>query len=115
MTPDSVKADYRSALKETVTIRRFTGAGPARPKFEARARARVTGYEAKELVGAVVQGDRKVIVYADDLIDNGLALPVTTNDLLVLSSGKQLAIVAADDQTRKVAGVLIALEIQARG
>lgn len=115
MTPDSAKADYRRALKESVIIRRYTGSGPNRPRFDALARARVVGFEPKELIGGIVQGDRKAIVYADDLIDAGLALPVLTTDKCVLPNGKELAIVAADGDTRKVAGVLIAYELAVRG
>lgn len=115
MTPDQAKADYRAVLKEQVTVRRYGGAGSNRPYFDAVARGRVTGYEPHELIGTVIQGDRKVILYADDLIDAGLALPITSADRLRLNGTKEIAIIAADGDTRKVAGVLIAYEIQARG
>lgn len=113
-TADSVKASYRRDLNETATIRRFTGTGTSRPKFEVSARARVTGYEPKDLIGAVQQGDRKVTLYADDLIDGGLTLPVTVHDKVVVR-GKEFAIVAVDDSTRRIGGVLIAIDLQARG
>ena len=114
MTPESVKASYAGTLSERVLIRRYTGTGTARPKFEAEARARVVGYEPKDLVGAVQQGDRKVIVYADDLIAAGLTLPVTTADKCVVR-GRELAIIAADDSTRRIGATLIAVELQVRG
>lgn len=115
MTPDSVKAEYAATLKERVSIRRYTGTGTSRPMFDAEARARVTGFAPQELVGTVVQGDRKAIVFVDDLIMAGLALPVTTNDKCVLSNGRELAIIAADGETRKIDNVLIAYELQVRG
>lgn len=115
MTPESVKADYRRTLKDTgIVIRRYTGTGQNRPFFDVGVRARVTGYDEKELVGGIVQGDRKAIIYADDVVNGGLTLPITTNDKLRVR-GKELGIIAADDSTRRIDGVLIAIEIQARG
>lgn len=114
MTPEEVKASYREALKEIVFARRYTGGGTNRPHFDAAARARVVGYTPQELIGDVIQGDRKVILFADDLIENGFALPLTTSDKLVVR-GKELAIMAADGDTRKVNDVLIAYELQVRG
>lgn len=114
MTPDSVKADYRRSLKEWVVVRRFTGIGPNRPRFDVSARARVVGYAPEQLVGVIQQGDRKAIVYADDLIEGGMTLPITTSDKLIVN-GREMAIIAPDDLTRRVNGVLIALELQVRG
>lgn len=112
-----VKAAYKRSLTrvgQTISVRRYSGTGPARAKVDTPAKARVTGYDPEELIGTIVQGDRKVIVLVEDLIENGFTLPVTTNDKLVVD-GKELAIQAVDGNTRKVAGVLIAYEIQARG
>ncbi len=96
---------------EDIVIRRYTGTGTPRPKTDVTIRARVMGYEPKELVGSIVQGDRKVIALVDTL---GSLMPITTNDKVVVR-GKELAIKAVDDSTRRVAGTLIALEIQASG
>lgn len=117
MSVAATKAHYARSLKERVTLRRFIAGttGSNRPRFDAEGvRARTVGYEPHELVGAIVQGDRKMIVYADDLIAKGFTLPVTTSDV-VLVRGKQLAILAADDSTRRIDGVLIAIELQVRG
>jgi hypothetical protein len=112
---EATKASYRRALKERVTIRRYTGTGANRPRFDIEnVRTRIVGYEPHELVGTIQQGDRKAIIYADDLMGRGLALPITNADKLVVR-GKELAIVAADDSTRRVEGVLIAIELQVRG
>lgn len=112
--PASVKTSYARVLKETVLVRRYTGSGTNRPHFDVRCRAKVTGYAPDQLIGSIVQGDRKVILLAQDIIDAKMALPVTTADKIVVR-GKELAIQAVDDSTRRIAGELIAIEIQARG
>lgn len=117
MNVDSIKAAYRSALNErgeTVTIRRYTGLGANRPRFDVECMAVVTGYAAEELVGSIVQGDRKVILLTEDLIDAQFAIPVTKHDKVVVR-GDELQIIAPDDSSRRVAGVLIAYELTARG
>jgi hypothetical protein len=96
---------------EDIIIRRYTGTGSPRSKSDTVTRARVMGYEPKDLVGSIVQGDRKIIALVDGLAG---ILPITTNDKAVVR-GKELAIKAVDDSTRRIAGILIALEIQASG
>ena len=123
MTPDQCRSAYRRALGqfEQVVIRRYTGAGANRPKFETTVLARVLDYVPSELIGTIQQGDRRLIVLADDVTmpttdspPQTLTLPITSTDKIVLR-GKELQIIAVDDSTRRVKGVLIALEIQARG
>ena len=117
MTPEALKASYRRAMNEageTVKIRRYTGAGSNRPWFECEVMARVTGFEPEELVGAIVQGDRKLIVLAEDLIAAQFPLPIVKGDRAIVR-GKELNIEAADDSTRRVAGVLVAYQLQVRG
>lgn len=117
MTPDTAKGMYRRRIGkgETVLIRRYTGAGTNRPRFDVAVRARVMGYETKELVGSIVQGDRRVIFLAEDLLAAQFALPLTTNDKAVVR-GKELAIIAPDDATRRAdGGVLVAFDLQVRG
>lgn len=117
MTPDEVLASYREAMDAccgVFAIRRYTGAGVNRPRFDVDVRGRVTGYQPNELVGSVQQGDRKVIVLVEDLITAQFPLPITANDKLILL-GKELAIVSVDSSTRRVQGVLIAYELQVRG
>lgn len=74
-------------------------------------RARVVGYKPDELVGPIVQGDVKIIALVDTLGDR---LPLTTNDSAVVR-GKVKRIKGVDDNTRRIGGTLIALEIQAGG
>lgn len=117
MTPASVKRDYVMMLRERITVRRYTGSGNSRPRFDAEdIRARVTGYDRQELINNtnIIQGDSKVIVFADDLIDRGFALPVTVDDMIVVR-GRELSIKAVDDKTRRVDGVLIAYDLQVEG
>jgi hypothetical protein len=107
------KALY-AKMKGRVAIRRYTGTGASRPFFDWSARARVTGYTPEELTGTIQQGDRKAIVFVQDLVDTGFPLPVTTNDKLV-DRDREFQIVVADHNTRRDEDVLIAIEIQARG
>lgn len=115
MNPDRVKASYLRAMTDLVIVRRYTGTGTGRPHFDVTAKARVMGDSAQELVGTkLLEGDRKVILYADDLIGK-MPLPLTADDKIVVR-GKEMAIVAPpDDSTRSINGVLIAYEIQIRG
>jgi hypothetical protein len=117
VTPDETRQAYIEALDavgETVVIRRFAGTGTGRVPTDYEARARVTGYQEIELVGDIQQGDRRVIMLVDDLIDAGFPVPVTPTDKVVLR-GTMLSIVSVDDSTRRLQGELIAYEIQARG
>lgn len=113
MTADEIKAHYAAELQETIIVRRYTGAGANHPKFDAEVRGKAWGYSAKELVGAIVQGDQRVLVYVDDLIAKGFALPVTTLDKLVVK-GKEIAIVNPG-QRKAQDGTLVVYDLQARG
>lgn len=110
-----IKTRYQtemSRLGEDVIVRRYTGTGNSRSvSASATTSARVTGYEPHELVGAIEQGDRKIIMLAEPVT---AMLPITTSDKVVVR-GKELAIMAADDSSRRVGGVLIAIELQVRG
>ena len=117
MTPEQCLASYRRSLDrvgEDIIIRRYTGAGSNRPKFDATVRGRVIEYLPKELVGTIQQGDRKLIILAEELVTAGFSLPLRKGDKAVVR-GKELNIEAPDDNTRRVQGVLIAYELQCRG
>lgn len=112
---------FIGAIGETVTVRRYSGTAPGRTVVEADILARVIGYAPKELVGTIVQGDRKVIALNDPVatvtppkVSLASLLPLSTADKLVIR-GREVAIKAVDDNTRRVAGTLVALEIQAAG
>jgi len=117
MTPAECLQSYREnmdAVGETIIVRRYTGTGVGRVAHDTNVRARVTGYDQRELVGTIQQGDRRIIMLIEDLTNAGFAVPVTPNDKIVLR-GVMISIVTVDDSTRRIQGVLIAYEIQARG
>lgn len=117
MTPSEASASYRvmmNAVGETVTIRRYTGSGANPTYFDADVMARVTDYLPHEIVGDIQQADRKIILLAEDMIDAQVPLDLRNGDKVVVR-GKVLNIEAADDNTRRIQGVLIAFEIRARG
>lgn len=118
MTPESVRADYARAMDragETVTIRRYSGSGAGRtPTNYEGIRARVTSFEPHELVGGIIQGDRKLIVLAEDLEASGIDLPLIKGDKAVVR-GKELNIEGPNDNTRRIQGVLVAYELAVRG
>lgn len=117
MTPDGVKAAYRrgmDAAGEVVTFRRYSGAGANRSFFEAEVRARVVDYQPKELVGSIQQGDRRVILLAEDMIAAQVPLDIRKGDKIIVR-GKELNVESPNDNTRRIRGVLIAYELQVRG
>ena len=119
MTPAEIKADYLATLDEVgepIMIRRYTGVGPNRPRFDAEVRARVMAYEPHELVGNIVEGERKAIILAEDLIAAQITLPLVVGDnLKAVVRGREVAVKAVDDNTRRVAGVLVAVELRIGG
>src|SRR5262245_39547638 len=115
--PHDIRAMYLRHLElvgEWVTVRRYSGSGLNRPRFDARARARVEDYQPSELVGTIQQGDRRLVLFADDLLAAQFAMPLTANDKIIIR-GRELSIVKVDDNSRRLHGELMALEIQARG
>src|SRR5262245_12186831 len=118
MNRDSITDTYRRMLTdnfEIVTVRRYlTGSGANRPKFDVEVKARVMGFSPDELVGQVQQGDRKVIMLAKDLIDAQFSIPIKASDKVVVR-GRECAIIAPDDSTRRLGTTIIAYELVARG
>lgn len=117
MTPAAARAMYRRQIDahgETITLRRNNPA-PAGPT-EVTVKARVSGYQPEELVGGINQGDRKVIILAEDVEMSGFPVPFNTGgtDKAVVR-GRALNIGVVDDSTRRIGGVLIAYEIRATG
>lgn len=101
---------------ETISIRRYTGIGTGRPRFDWDVAARVMGFEPQELVGPVVQGDRKLIVLHEDLAQLGFPFPIGTGpNWKAVVRGKELQIKAVDDSTRRLGSEVIAYDIAAGG
>lgn len=115
MTPSEIKADYRRLLSEvgeSVSFRHYSGAGTSRTYSDTTVLARVMGYEPDELIGSMQQGDRRLIVLADDL--TGITIGNGMTDKFVVR-GRECSVEAVDDNTRRVQGILIAYEIRVRG
>jgi hypothetical protein len=107
VTAEEALASHRAMLAEIgedIIIRRI-GAE------DITTRARVTGCQPNELVGSIVQGDVKIIALVETLGDR---LPLNNNDSVVVR-GDTLRIKGVDANTRRIGGILIALEIQAGG
>ena len=113
MNAAEIKRAYARELKETIGVRRYTGSGATRPRFDIFIRGKATPYQATELIGTVVQGDQRVLLLAEDIISNQMTLPVTTNDKVVVK-GRELAIVNLAER-KGPDGTLVAYEIRARG
>lgn len=116
MNRAGMRARYRRAIRqhgEPVLFRRYTGTGANRPVFNAEVRAVVTGYQPHELIGGIVQGDRKVILLAEDLSRAQIAT-IAIGDKLVVR-GRELSIGAVDDSTHRDGAQLVAYELKVTG
>lgn len=117
MTPEQAISAHKRALAvagETVMIRRYTGTGQNRPYFDADVQARVTDFEPAELVGGIVQGDRKLVVLAEDLERAQFPENLRKGDKAIVR-GRECNIESVDDNTRRIQGVLVAYELAVRG
>lgn len=110
------RAIYRQliAVGELVTIKRYIGTGTNRPSINATVRARVVGYQPNELTATVQQGDRRVILVAEDLDAQAFPMPIVPTDKCVIR-GRECSIMAPDDSTRRYGGELIGYDLQVRG
>lgn len=112
MTAARARADYRRALGavgEIVLFRRYAPGGGSHA--DVAVRARVAGYAPQALVGALQEGDRRVIALAEDF-----ETPPTLSRLdKIVVRGRECEIVALDDSTRRLGGELVAYEIAIRG
>ena len=105
MTPAQAKASYIRQLNMADTL---CVVGENTPL-----RCRITGFQPDDVVVDLQQGDRKVILLADDVAAAGLAPLKRASKLLW--NGKILTVKSIDDATRRVGGVLIAYELQVAG
>ncbi len=112
MNASEIKAAYARELKETIGVRRYTGSGAARPRFDVYVRGKATPYSVTELIGTVTQGDQKVLLFVQDIITGQMALPITINDKVVVK-GKELSIVNPAER-KAPDGTIIAYELQCR-
>lgn len=103
-----------AAVGEDVRLRRYSGTGGSRSPTDFTVKARVTSYQAHDLVGSLQEGDRKLIMLAEDVEESGFETPILSSDKVVVR-GRELQVIAPDDSTRRVGGVLIAYELTVRG
>jgi hypothetical protein len=127
MSPEDALDMHRCQLAENgtgeVLVRRYAGKGASRAvQAEAHALAKVSMYQPDEIVGAIQQGDRSAIVINDPdaVVPDGKValsalLPLSTMTDTLVVSGAELAIQGIDDQSRRIRGVLVALELHVRG
>lgn len=108
-------------IGEHIIVRRWSGTGAGRTCVEAQVRARVSGYTPSQIIGAVAQGDISVIVLNDPdanvpagKVSLGSLLPLSVDDKLVIRD-EEKSIKGINDNSRRIGGVLIALEIHAKG
>lgn len=116
MSPEECRATYRQMIDEageTVLVRRYTGTGQNRPYFEAAVKARVIGFKPQELIGGLRQGDQRLILLNEDLLNAQFPTPLLDTDKVVVN-GREITIQAPDKSTRRVAGELIAYDLIAR-
>ncbi|GLK78035.1 hypothetical protein GCM10008171_32890 [Methylopila jiangsuensis] len=113
LTPAQAKRDLRGSLTRVggpVTLRR--GAGPDAP--EVTFKARMTGARAVEGPAGTVSHEHTVILHADDL--EGFPLPIRAKAQdAIWQDGRRFTVQQVDDQKRRVAGVLIGVELVVRG
>lgn len=116
MRKAGLKVRYRRAVREhgePILFRRYTGAGPNRPVFNAEVRAIVRGYQPQEFVGGIVIGDRKVIVLVDDMNRAQIGFPTTADKLVI--RGKELSIGSIDDNTLRDGTELVGYMLKVTG
>ncbi len=103
---------YRRQMASGETVSLVRGFGSATPR-------RVDGLPARMLkaggllVAGLMQGERVLLLLAEDVAASDLVAPVI-NDR-VLWNGKALAVKFVDDAKRRVAGELIAYELYLAG
>lgn len=112
---DSLRAQL-SEIGQTITVRRYAGIGDARAPIspEATTLARPMGYQPKDLVGSITQGDRRVTVLVETNSLLAAMLPLSDDDKLVIR-GVEVAIKSVDHDTRSIKGEIFGLDIQAAG
>jgi len=116
MTPEQATAMYRRAIAnfELVTIRIYSGTGGSRTSVDHDdVQARPVNFDPEELVGPIVQGDRNLIILAED-VPAGVTLTMGANCKIVIR-GKELQIKSIDDSTRRCRGTLIAYDLVVGG
>lgn len=117
------RAIYRASGGLQVTFTRIVGLAPNASVTNATVTAVVRDYkiDTQEIgqegfkatsPGAITQGDREVLVMADDLANAGFPLPLQKGDRLTAETGEKMNIARIDGLKRAVGGCI---EIVAAG
>lgn len=119
MSPDALRAQYRDLMQrrgELLGLRRVTGT-VSQVYFQIEVLAVPAMYDPRTLVGATKEGRTDLIVLADDVFAAQFPVPLRTGDKAVLggAGGKVVNIEKVDDNSRRVAGELIAYVLTVQG
>jgi len=95
---------------EIVTLRRLTG--PLQIPFDVTTRAVVVGFQPDELVGGIIQGDKRVIMGPRDLTVRQWPQPPRKGDQIIIR-GRINTIEGVDDVS--LGGVTVRYNILVRG
>lgn len=115
MTADELRRMYRDLATQPVTVRRYTGKGVAAPFFDAAVKGRSAAYAPAELVNNVLQRDLRVIVLIEDMIDQGMTLPITESDKIIVAERTNELAVLLVIPRKSSDGTAVAYELQCRG
>lgn len=113
MDTQSVAASYANALTDSVSISGKRGIGTAKTYSAANVRARIRGYQPRDIVGTIMQGDQEAILLKADLDAQGYPVP-ERGDRMVCG-GITSVVQFCDANTRRVNGTVIAYVCQVRG
>lgn len=117
MTPTAAVDATRRALTaagQSVTLRRLADTAAQTVIASASVLAVLRDYQPHELVNGLRQGDCLAILLAADLQAASFPVPPRQGDQIE-ANGRKMTVIACDDQSRRVQGVVIAYEIKARG
>ncbi len=118
----AIRASYRQGFAqraEPVILRRFTGPGPslsAPPPYAdyQPILAVLRGGGESGQIGGLPNGRHAILLLAEDVERADMA-PGPRKDDRILVGGRTLTIAESDDDTRRIAGILMAYEVQAEG
>lgn len=105
-------ANFLDKDGESVAIRRLTGPGIF---FEVITKARIMDYSPDEMVGGIVQGDRKMIVANRDMENAQWPFPVRVGDQVILLDQNNATAMVRAAYPSSVNGQIVRHTLQIRG
>lgn len=118
MTPATAIGMLDRALARNgtvVTLRRYSGTGPARTSEEISVRARSRDYEPAEVMGGITQGDSEVVLSPTQLAAStwGGGAWMPRKDDRVVVGGRERTVLAVDPE--RIADQVVRINLQVRG